>query len=125
MQLSAKNLSKQQLLTVSQQFHTLIADLRSPRQVETFFKDFLSTTEYLVMVKRLAIAQALISGKSYEEIKRDLKVSSATISGVSEILPKKGMQLALQKMKVDVWATQTAYTIQSWLKKKSSLLFRG
>lgn len=116
MQLSAKLLTKQQLATVSQQFHNLLADLRNPQDVETFLKDFLSETEYLVMVKRLAIAQDLITGKSYEEIKKDLKVSSATISGVSEILTKKGMKLALQKIKVDEWATKTALKIQTWFK---------
>ena len=116
MQLSAKLLSKQQLNTVSQQFHTLIADLKNPNEVETFLKDFLSETEYLVMVKRLAIAQDLITGKSYEEIKKDLRVSSATISGVSEILPKKGMKLALKKIKVDEWATQATIKIQSFFR---------
>jgi uncharacterized protein YerC len=118
MQLSAKTLSKQQLSTVTQQFHTLIADIKNPHEAETFLKDFLSETEYLVMIKRLAIAQALVTGKSYEDIKQDLKVSSATISGVSEILTKKGMKLALQKIKVDEWAHHTALKIQSWFQTK-------
>lgn len=117
MQVSSKNLSTKTKKKIFTQLHTLIADLHNQSQVETVLKDFLTDTEYLVLAKRLDIAVKLDSGESYDSIRKSLKVSSATISSVSELLSKGGMQIALQKIKVDKWAVATANKIQKWFKK--------
>ncbi|HYD35385.1 MAG TPA: Trp family transcriptional regulator [Vitreimonas sp.] len=94
----------QQLLN---RLYTLLADLKHPNDVQAFLADFLTDTERLVFAKRLGILWELQQGKSYEEIKKALQVSSATISSVAEVKGKKGWQLALEKMTADQWAERT------------------
>ncbi len=118
MQISSKTITKAKQKQINDQLHTVIADLKSESDVAAFLKDFLTTTEYAVLAKRLDIAMMLNAGKSYQDIKKELKVSSATISSVSELISKKGIKLALQKIKVDEWAENTAAKISGWFGKK-------
>ena len=70
-----------------------------------------------VLVKRLAIAIFLDKGRSYENIRNILKVSSATIASVNEQMGNPGIQLALRKIKADEWADE-------WTEKISGLVGR-
>lgn len=104
MQVSAKKLNK----TIEEQVFAIlfqvVNDSRGDSEVETLMKDLLSKTELMVVAKRLAIAIYLDKGRSYENIKNMLKVSSATIAQVQEKMESPGMQLALKKVKTDEWA---------------------
>ena len=104
MQISAQKLNPKIATTIEQYLLTVISELRSNTDVENFLHDFLTETERVVLVKRLAIAVLLQKGQSYEEIKKALKVSSATISFVSERLKNPGFQTALEKIDEDEWA---------------------
>ena len=89
MQTSARHLSALTYQKLFNQLATLLADLHHPRQVRQFLDDFLTRTEKVVLSKRLAILWNLYQSKSYEEIKNQLKVSSATISSVNLIKDRK------------------------------------
>lgn len=67
-----------------------VADLKTPKEVEVFFKDLLSPVEQIMLVKRLAIAILLTKGYSYEDIDQTLKVSKSTIMRVSAWLQAGG-----------------------------------
>ncbi len=95
MQTSAKPLTRQNEHLLFKQLSTLLADLDHPKQMEIFLREFLTQTEQLVFAKRLAILWELHQGKSYEEIKDKLNVSSATISSVSEIISRKSLTSTL------------------------------
>ncbi len=113
MQVSKQKLNKnveKQIFTILNQ---LVADIKSPDEAEKFFKDILSVTEYEVIAKRVAIAIFLDKGRSYENIKNTLKVSSATIASVQESMGRPGLQMSLQKIKAEEWADQWAGKISS------------
>ncbi len=118
MQISSKSLTAKKQKKIFDHLHLLISDLRTPDQAEKVLKDFLTKTEYTVLAKRLAIAIMLDQGQSYESIRKELKVSSATISSVSDQMEEEGMKLAVKKIKVDQWAENAASKIQSWFGKK-------
>lgn len=95
--------------------YQLIADLHTSKQAQAFVKDFFTTSEQEAFVKRLSVAQLLTQGRSYEQIRKELGVSSATISTVAEQLTSDGFQIALKKMQIDTWARSTAAKIAGWL----------
>src|SRR3989344_5085199 len=71
-------------------FYQTLADLKTKREVETFLTDLLSTTEQVMLAKRLAIALLLVKGKTFYFIRDTLKVSTATILFVKSWLNLKG-----------------------------------
>lgn len=82
----------------------IISDIKGADEAKILLSDLLTETERVAIAKRLAIALSLTNGKSYEEIKESLKVSSATIAKVQESLDSDGMKLAIEKINIDDWA---------------------
>jgi uncharacterized protein YerC len=82
---------------VSETFIQMITDLRDLNEAKTFLKDFFNETEFESYVKRLAIAYWLRKGRSYNNIKENLKVSSATIASIQSMIDKPGFKLDLKK----------------------------
>jgi uncharacterized protein YerC len=113
-QISKRKLSRKQEEEIKDKLAQLIADLPSKEKAQLFLQDFLTETEYTSLAKRLAIIYYLASDKSYEEIKRDVKVSSATIASMQNLLENKssGIYVALKFLKADEWA-------QKWSQKLS------
>lgn len=81
-----------------------ISDLKDLDEAHTFLKDFFNSSEYESFAKRLAIAYWLKKGRSYTNIKTNLKVSSATIATIQSIMNTPGFQLVLKKMEAEEWA---------------------
>lgn len=99
----------------------VVADLKDPSDATIFLRDFLTSTESLVLAKRLAILLYLEKGKSYNQIKRDLKVSSATIASIQTMLEQRseGFMLALQHMKAEEFAEEWSKRISNLFQKTS------
>lgn len=95
-----------------------VADLKNLNEANTFIKDFFTDSEVETFAKRLAVAYWLKKGRSYSNIKNNLKVSSATIADVSGQINKKGFQLVLQKVEAEEWANQWSKKIQKFISKK-------
>lgn len=93
---------------ISKTFIQTISDLKGTHEVRSFFSDFFTESEIDTYAKRLAVAYWLRKGRSYTNIKDNLKVSSATIASVQEQMTKSGMKLALKKMEAEEWANQWA-----------------
>ena len=72
-----------------------LADIKSVDEAKTFINDFFTSTELETFSKRLAVAYWLKKGRSYENIKENLKVSSATIADVSASMNKTGIKAAV------------------------------
>jgi uncharacterized protein YerC len=98
-------------------FYQLIADLRTPQEPKSFCQDFLTEGEQMMLAKRLATVLYLDKKRSYSNIKKTLKVSSATIAEMYKKMQNQGIQLALQKIKTDEWAEEWAFKISSFLSK--------
>ena len=116
MQLSSRKLNKNIEKQIFSILYQLMADLKSPQQVETLLSDVLSGAERLAVAKRIAIATFLEKGRSYENIKETLKVSSATIASVQESMGNPGFQLALQRIKAEEWADEWSEKITGLFK---------
>jgi len=85
-------------------FVQTIADIKKTEDLEIFFKDFLKETEYEMYVKRLAIAYWLKKGRSYDNIRGNLKVSSATIASVQKLMDTAGVRIAMKHIEAEEWA---------------------
>lgn len=85
-------------------FFQTLEDIKTKKDFEIFFKDFFNDQELETYVKRLAIAYWLKKGRSYENIKNNLKVSSATIATVEKQINSEGFKLALNKMEAEEWS---------------------
>jgi len=106
-----KNIEKQIFVVL----HQMIMDLKSGEEVELVMTDLLSSGEHGFLAKRLAIAVFLDKGRSYENIMETLKVSSATVASVSEMMGNPGVVMALRKVKAEEWA-------ESWAKRLRGLV---
>ena len=95
----------------------VMANTKNEVDMELFLRSLLSEAEIAALSKRLAIAVFLDKGQSYERIKDILKVSSATIAGVSENMNQKGLQLALSQVKAEEWADMWSIRLSRALEK--------
>ena len=66
----------------------------SPHKAQTFWEKFLTTSEIVILSKRLEIFRMAIEKKPYETIKDRLKVSANSISRAQNTLRKHGSYLA-------------------------------
>lgn len=96
--------------------YQVIADIKNPNEAKDFLSGFLSKDELEIVSQRLGIVYLLDRGKTYTDIKKDLGVSSTTISSIArEIKKKKGYEIALQKIKAEEWADK-------WTKKLTGIM---
>jgi TrpR-related protein YerC/YecD len=119
MQISKRLINKNIEKEVFNIFFQVIADLKDPEEVRVFFEDILGKAELTALAKRLAIAHYLKKGRSYQNIKEVLKVSSATIASVDKMRQKSpGFELALKKIEADRWAEKWSGKIEGLFSKK-------
>ncbi|CAN5295888.1 hypothetical protein BH10PAT2_BH10PAT2_3230 [soil metagenome] len=104
MQVSAKSLSKKQTDVLINHFATAICEMNKMNHALGFIEGFFTSTEQVVLAKRLAIGLMLQKKMAYEDIKKNLNVSSATISGVSVMMKTPGFKLAIEKIAEEEWA---------------------
>ena len=104
MQTSGRKLNQTIERQIYKMLHQMFADVRNPEEVNELLSDLLTSTESISMAKRLGIAVYLDKGRSYEDIKNHLKVSSATIATVAEQMGNPGIQRALRYIKAEEWA---------------------
>lgn len=66
----------------------VISKLKTKQEIVDFFLGLFTQSESLMMARRIQIARMLLCDKSYEEIKKKLKVSSQTIHATDKWLHK-------------------------------------
>jgi len=93
-----------------------LADCKDSEETLVFLKDFLKDNELETYAKRLAVSYWLKKGRSYENIKTNLKVSSATIATIQNQLESEGYKLALKKMEAEEWANAWIEKIKKFVK---------
>jgi len=116
MQISSRKLNQHIESQIFQLFHQVLCDTKDLDEMDTILKSLLSEAEHLVVAKRLAIAVYLEKGRSYENIKQSLKVSSATIASVQDMMSDEGLILALRKVKAEEWADKWATRLRRLVK---------
>ncbi len=71
-------------------FFRSLGTMRGFKEAAEVFQDLLSRAELTMLAKRLKIAKLLLQGIKYQEISRQLKVSSQTIARVNVWLQESG-----------------------------------
>ncbi|HSV94969.1 MAG TPA: Trp family transcriptional regulator [Spirochaetia bacterium] len=117
MQLSNNPLNKNIEKQLSEMMYGILAELRTPEEVKMVMGDVLTDGERMAILKRLGIAVYLDKGRSYEDIKNNVKVSSATIASVAENLGNSGWQEMIKRIKAEEWASEWTDKISGRIKK--------
>lgn len=118
MQVSKKEINKNLQKEIFQILYQLLVDLKTPEEAKSFLEDILGKNETIALAKRLAVAYYLSHGRSYENIKQNLKVSSATVATVDKARKSKGYILALKKIEAEKWASEWTGKIEGLFKRK-------
>lgn len=122
MQRSKDALNKNIADQVQKILFQVLADAKTDVDVDLILQSLMSETEILNLAKRLAIAVFLDKGQSYEHIRDTLKVSTATIAGIADSMNKRGMQMALNRVKAeewaDVWSIRISHALEKIMKTK-------
>ncbi len=105
MQLSQNPINKTLQRQLDQMFYQVLAEINSPEDLRRVFYDVLTEGERMAVLKRLGIALYLDKGRNYEDVKNNIKVSSATIATVAESLGNPGWQEVIKRIKAEEWAT--------------------
>jgi uncharacterized protein YerC len=105
MQLSTNPLNKNIEKQLSEMLYGILAELNTPEEIKMVVGDILTEAELTSVIKRLGIAVYLDKGRSYEDVKNNIKVSSATIATVAENLGNPGWQEMIKRIKAEEWAT--------------------
>jgi len=116
MRTSSKNINPSLRKEIETLLSQVVSDLRDLNETRLFLEDFFNESELEVFIKRLAIAYWLKKGRSYNNIKDNLNVSSATIATVQSMMEKPGFKLALKKIEAEEWANQWAERIKKFIK---------
>lgn len=87
---SRKILPKDKIGLYIDEFWRAVTLLGSKEEVRNFFRDITTSTERVMLAKRLQIAKRLYNGESYFSIKKELNVTTVTIAGVSRWLDSFG-----------------------------------
>lgn len=117
MQLSNNPLNKNIEKQLSEMMYGILAELDSPEEIKMVLNDVLTEGERMAILKRLGIAVYLDKGRSYEDVKNNIKVSSATIASVAENLGNSGWQEMIKRIKAEEWASDWTDKISGRIKK--------
>ena len=117
MQLSSNPLNKNIEKQLSEMFYGILAELKTPEEIKMVIGDILTESELTSVIKRLGIAVYLDKGRSYEDVKNNIKVSSATIASVAEGLGNPGWQEMIKRIKAEEWATDWTDRITKSIKR--------
>lgn len=117
MQLSQTPINKTLEKQLGEMFYQVLAEIDSPEELSTIFEDVLTEGERIAVLKRLGIALYLDKGRSYEDVKNNIKVSSATIATVAENLGNSGWQEIIRRVKAEEWASDWTEKITGGIKR--------
>jgi uncharacterized protein YerC len=117
MQLSNNPLNKNIEKQLSEMMYGILAELQNPEDIKMVMNDVLTEGERLAILKRLGIAVYLDKGRNYEDVKTNIKVSSATIASVAENLGNPGWQEMIRRIKAEDWASEWSGKISERVKR--------
>ncbi|KKT30996.1 MAG: hypothetical protein UW41_C0007G0005 [Candidatus Collierbacteria bacterium GW2011_GWC2_44_18] len=117
MQLSHNPINKTLEKQLDNLFYQVLAEIDSPEDLKLVLSDILTEGERTAVLKRLGIALYLDKGRNYEDVKNNIKVSSATIATVAENLGNSGWQEMIKRIKAEEWANEWTNKITGGIKR--------
>ncbi|OGE81804.1 MAG: hypothetical protein A3H72_01805 [Candidatus Doudnabacteria bacterium RIFCSPLOWO2_02_FULL_48_8] len=102
-----------------------VASLHNPVEVAQFLKDLLSEPESFMLARRLQIADLLMQGLTYEQIRKKIKVAYATIAKVQTWLQVygEGYRTVIQRINKPSIADEDETKPFAKLKRKYPMYF--
>lgn len=79
------HLDPNQTENMNELFEAIVA-LQNVDECRDFFRDLCTMQELIALSRRLQVAKRLLDGETYEMIRRELPVSSATITRINAAL---------------------------------------
>lgn len=100
MKRKARELSNKEHMETLDALYTAASSLEGRDAVKLFLKDLLTTSERIMLGRRILIAQRLLAGESSRSIAHDLKVGTDTIYRVQRWLDDQlpGYEQAIREM---------------------------
>ena len=90
---SPKIVDREKMDQFYKNFWDVLATISNRREAESFFYDFFTRSERIMLAKRFQVALMLIEGCNYETIRENLGVANSTITRVSYWLKSGGASL--------------------------------
>lgn len=118
MQVSKQKMNRLLGKQLDRTVYQMISDIKRVDESERILGGILSPTELATVIKRVGIAYWLHKGRSYENIKNNLKVSSASISEIQRQIKTPGWQLTLKYLEAEEWANVWEQKIKNVFKRK-------
>jgi TrpR-related protein YerC/YecD len=81
-----KSIPNKELYKLLDEFYSIVTLLETKEEVKNFFKDLLSSSEALMLARRIQIAKLLVAGGSYDAIRETIGAGYATIGNVQRWL---------------------------------------
>lgn len=99
-QISKNPIHKDVFFNIRDDFLWVLSEIRTSGDVKTFFYDFFTKTERIMLAKRFAVAMMIQEGYQYTDIQYILHVSTSTITNVAHILDQgaPGMKRIITKL---------------------------
>lgn len=117
MRISENKLNSSFKNQITKTFAQTLVDFKNMDEMHKFLTDFFNDSELETFAKRLSIAYWLKKGRSYENIKTNIKVSSATIATIEKLSKKPGFVSAIKKMEAEEWANIWVEKIRKFAKR--------
>jgi len=119
------NLTEKERMKFLGDFYDMVASLDGRAEAKKFFKDLLTLSETVMISRRIQVAKLLLQGRTYDEIKIELKVGGSTINQVDRWLNNGfgGYKTVIKKHskkkkeKIEMSDADTPFTLQN-LKRK-------
>ncbi len=81
--LDYRKLPSAQRKDLMDQVAEVLAEIKTKDEMRLFLQRLLTPSEYIMLARRLSVAQRLVQGHSYTKIREDLKVGMSTIQSVA------------------------------------------
>jgi uncharacterized protein YerC len=85
-----EGLAEKEIGKIFYRLSAAMSEMKNPQEAAEFLRDLLSYQEAKMIAKRLEVAELLLSGKTYGEIREVLKVGDGKIARVHEWLKMSG-----------------------------------
>lgn len=85
---------------LSEDLAKALSSFHSPAVARDFWEKFLTSSEIVILAKRLEVFKKVIEKKPYQDIKDELKVGSTTIARAQNTLRKYGSSFKKQILKL-------------------------
>lgn len=100
MKVKAKDLPKEEKIKTLDALYTAAGTVRGRTSMKLFLRDLLTESERIMMGRRILIARYLLSGKTFDDIAVEMRVSNTTIRKVDRWLNDQfpGYEQAIKEM---------------------------